>query len=44
MNRVSISTGNPPSASRLYVVLVSFISNTIDGFVSVKKRHIAGAE
>lgn len=32
MNRVSISTGNPPSASRLYVVLVSFISNTIDGF------------
>lgn len=32
MNRVSISTGNPPSASRLYVVLVSFISNIIDGF------------
>lgn len=32
MNRVSISTGNPPSVSRLYVVLVSFISSTIDGF------------
>ena len=32
MNRVSISTGNPPSASRLYVVLVLFISKTIDGF------------
>lgn len=32
MNRISISTGNPPSEARLYRVLVSFISSTIDGF------------
>ncbi len=32
MNRVSITSGNPPSAARLYMVLVSFINSTIDGF------------
>lgn len=32
MNRVSISVGIPPSAERLYIVLLSFIDRTIDGF------------
>ena len=32
MNRTRISVGNPPSPERLYVVLLSFIDQTIDGF------------
>lgn len=32
MNRVSISSGNSPSVTRLYMVLVLFINSTIDGF------------
>ena len=32
MNRSTISVGNPPSPERLYVVLLSFIDQTIDGF------------
>lgn len=32
MNKASISLGNPPSPERLYVVLLSFIDQTIDGF------------
>lgn len=32
MNRTTISVGNPPSPERLYVVLLSFIDQTIDGF------------
>ena len=32
MNRTPISVGNPPSPERLYVVLLSFIDHTIDGF------------
>ena len=32
MDRAPISVGNPPSPDRLYVVLLSFIGQTIDGF------------
>lgn len=43
MNRALISVGNPPSQERLYIVLLSFINQTINGFQPLTKSSMEDA-